>query len=208
MLIYMGITMESSIKDYWGNLEPAGVGYVVKNYIGLIRFQQFNRYFRYIDPQLKDDSTPYTTFNRVNSLSKHLQLRYYKLYTPRTYLAVNKTIQHFIGRVSKIINILLKPTLEGFKVQVLANKGYILNQLQHAKGNNKGLVDLNTIFIKEEGFLKIQVVILNLLFQRDTDTNKPLYPHWRYIIQLNNLFISIKLLTKLRQLGIRGVGTI
>ena len=38
MLIYIGITIESAIKDYWANLEPAGVGYVVKNYISLIRF--------------------------------------------------------------------------------------------------------------------------------------------------------------------------
>jgi len=38
VLIYMGITIESSIKDYWGNLELAGAGYVVKNYIGLVRF--------------------------------------------------------------------------------------------------------------------------------------------------------------------------
>ena len=38
VLIYMGITIESSIKDYWGDLELAGVGHVVKNYISLIRF--------------------------------------------------------------------------------------------------------------------------------------------------------------------------
>jgi hypothetical protein len=38
ILIYIGITIESAIKDYWGDLEPASVGYVVKNYISLIRF--------------------------------------------------------------------------------------------------------------------------------------------------------------------------
>ena len=50
MLIYIGITIESSIKDYWGNLEPAGASHVVKNYIGLVRFQQLNRYFRCTEP--------------------------------------------------------------------------------------------------------------------------------------------------------------
>jgi hypothetical protein len=92
VLIYIGITIESSIEDYWGDLELAGVGYVVKNYIGLVRFQQLNRYFRCMDPWLKEDSTPCTIFNRVNDLSKHLRLRCCKLYTPRTHLAVNKTI--------------------------------------------------------------------------------------------------------------------
>jgi len=39
VLIQMGITIEFSIKDYWGDLKPAGAGHIVKNYIGLIRFQ-------------------------------------------------------------------------------------------------------------------------------------------------------------------------
>jgi hypothetical protein len=68
-----------------------------------------------------------------------------------------------VGRASKIVNILLKLTPEGFKIWALANKGYILNWLWHAKGDNKGLVDLDTTFTKEEGFLKTQVVILDLL---------------------------------------------
>ena len=38
VLIYMGITIESSIKDYWGDLELASTGYIVKNYIDFIRF--------------------------------------------------------------------------------------------------------------------------------------------------------------------------
>lgn len=59
-----------------------------------------------------------------------------------------------MGCISKIINISLKPMLEGFKIWVLINQGYVFNQIQYAKGDNKGLVDLNTAFTKE-GFLKI-----------------------------------------------------
>jgi len=92
MLIYIGITIESSIKDYWGNLEPASAGHVVKNYIGLIRFQQLNCYFRYTASWPKEDPTPYTIFNRVTNLSKHLRLSYRNLYILGTYLTVNKTI--------------------------------------------------------------------------------------------------------------------
>ena len=121
MLIHIGITIESSIKDYWGNLESAGAGHIVKNYIGLIRFQQLDRYFRYTDPWLKEDPILRTTFNRVHNLSEHLRLSCCKLYTPGTHLAVNKTIQRFIGRASKIINIPSKPTPKGFKIWVLAN---------------------------------------------------------------------------------------
>jgi len=59
-----------------------------------------------------------------------------------------------MGRVSKVINIPLKLMPKGFKIWVLANEGYVLNWLWHAKGNRKGLVDLDTTFTKEEGFLK------------------------------------------------------
>jgi len=48
-----------------------------------------------------------------------------------------------MGCTSKIINILLKPILEGFKIWVLVNGGYILDFMWYAKGNKKGLVDLD-----------------------------------------------------------------
>ena len=70
----------------------------------------------------------------------------------------------------------------------------MLNWLQYIRGNKAGLVNLDKIFTKE-GFLKIQVVVLNLLTQRNTELKKPLYPLGKYVVQLNNLFISIKLLT-------------
>ena len=68
-----------------------------------------------------------------------------------------------MGRVYKIIKIPLKPIPKGFKIWVLANKGYILEFIWHAKGNRKGLVDLDISFINNKGFLKTQAVVLNIL---------------------------------------------
>ena len=59
-----------------------------------------------------------------------------------------------MGRAPEIINILIKPTPKGFKIWVLANQGYMLDWLWHIKGNKKGLVNLDTAFLKE-GFTKI-----------------------------------------------------
>ena len=78
----------------------------------------------------------------------------------------------------------------------------------HAKGDKKGPVDLDTTFTEEEGFSKTQAVVLDLLTQRNADTNEPLYPPGRHIVWLDNLFTSVKLLTRLRQLGIGGAGTV
>ena len=66
----------------------------------------------------------------------------------------------------------------------------------HTKSNKKGLYNLDEVYIKEKGFSKTQAVILDLLLQRDDLTNKPLYPPNKHIVWLNNLFISIKLLSQ------------
>jgi hypothetical protein len=68
-----------------------------------------------------------------------------------------------MGRAPEIVNIPSKPTPEGFKICVLANKGYILDFMWHAKGDKKGPVDLDKSFINDEGFSKMQAVVLNLL---------------------------------------------
>ena len=101
-----------------------------------------------------------------------------------------------MGRASEIITILSKPTPEGFKIWILVNKGYILDFIQHTKGNKKGLVNLDQSFT-EEGFLKTQAVVLDLLLQKDTETDERLYPPNKHVVWLDNLFISVKLLTKL-----------
>jgi hypothetical protein len=67
-----------------------------------------------------------------------------------------------MGRVAETVNIPSKPTPEGFKIWVLANWGYVLDWLWHAKGDKKGLVNLDEAFL-DEGFIKTQAVVLDLL---------------------------------------------
>ena len=43
------------------------------------------------------------------------------------------------------------------------NEGYILDFMWYAKGDREGLVDLDILFVNNEGFLKTQAVVLNLL---------------------------------------------
>jgi len=79
-----------------------------------------------------------------------------------------------MGCAPEIVNIPSKPTPEGFKIWVLANKGYILDFMWHAKDNKEGPVDLDPLFT-EEGFSKTQAVVLDLLLQKDTKTEERLY---------------------------------
>ena len=193
----MGLIYKLSIKDYQGSLDTTSLEHIIKKYISRIQFKQLNCYFWCIELQLDNNPILRSTFNRVSKLAKYIQLTYRKLYSPSTYLTVNKTIKRFIGRAPKIINIPSKLIPKGFKIWVLANKGYILNQLQYIRGNKVGLVNLDEIFTKEEGFLKTQAVVLNLLTQRNIELDKLLYPLGKHVIWLNNLFISVKLLRRL-----------
>jgi hypothetical protein len=51
-------------------------------------------------------------------------------------------------------------------------------------------------------------VVLDFLTQRDAETDERLYPPGKHIVWLDNLFTSVKLLTRLRELGIGGAGTV
>ena len=72
MLIHIGITIKSAIKDYWGDLEEDGCSYMVKKYILKDRFQQLNCYIKATKPWPQDDNSSKLTFDRVNDLLKHL----------------------------------------------------------------------------------------------------------------------------------------
>jgi hypothetical protein len=92
VLIYIGITIELCVKDYWKDLNTYGTKHIVKKYMGVARFQQLGRHFQALLPWLKSDKTPKSTFARINKLAKYIQLTCRKLYTPRTHLTVNETI--------------------------------------------------------------------------------------------------------------------
>ena len=78
----------------------------------------------------------------------------------------------------------------------------------YTKGDKKGPVDLDESFVDDEGFSKTQAVVLDLLLQKDAETDERLYLPGKHIVWLDNLFISVKLLIRLRGLSIGGVGTV
>ena len=190
----MGVHTEPLTEDYWNSSLDNGPIHGLGEFIGCNRWQQLNRYFYYIKPKEEDNNPFENTFQRVEDLSEYLRLRCRKFYGPGIYLAVDEVIERFTGYTNEIINIPTKPTPEGYKIWILGNQGYVLDWLFHAKGVSKGPYDIDEYFIKEEGFTKTEAVVLDLLLQEDDETKQRLYPPHRHVVQLNNLFTSIKLL--------------
>ena len=107
-----------------------------------------------------------------------------------------------MGRVKEIVNIPIKPEPEGFKIWVLTNCRYVLDWLYHCKGDKYGPVDLNEFFTKQLGFFKTQAVVLDLLSQHG------ILDEFQYIVWLDNLFTSARLLTQLEDDGFGAAGTV
>ena len=175
----------------------------VFKHISLIRWQQIDRYFHISKPHSPGHKQE-RPFVKLEPLSDDLRHAFKKYWKPGTHLAVDKTIQRFMGRSKEIVNIPTKPTPEGFKIWVLANEGYVLDQIYYAKGINKteGPQDLCSYWIVDLGFNQTQAVILDLVTQEGIARDHS------HIIQLDNLFTSARLLSQLDIEGFRAAGTV
>lgn len=209
VIIHMGIHIEPDIADYWKQTRRQGTKhFLVYEHISLVRFQQLDRMLHILKPKPTDDPRKEDPFDKVATLSEHVRQRFRLFWKPGTHLAVDEMITRFTGRAFEPVNIPSKPTPEGFKIWALANEGYILDWLFHAKGDKKGPIDLDTYWTKEEHFSKTQAVVLDLLMQEDEVTGQRYIQPNKHIVWLDNLFISVKLLSRLRDEGIGVAGTV
>ena len=157
--IYMGVFEEATIENYWNRgFFRGAIHLLVTQHISLVRWQQIDRFFR-----ISVYSSKGNTFEKVDELSEYLRVQFKVYWEIGTYLTVDEIIQRFQGRSEITVNISSKSVPKGFKIWVLANAGYVLDWLYHAKGENKGPVDLNIQYTKEWGFFKTEAVVMDLL---------------------------------------------
>ena len=202
--IWMGLHPETARKDFWNTDPDKGPLHDrVRQAISLKRWEQIDRFLHISSPQNPTQSsqkeTPFSKLEPLNDTLRQLFKQYWKI---GTHLAVDETIQRFMGRASEIVNIPSKPTPEGFKIWVLANLGYILDWLYHAKGDHLGPVDLDDFWTDNLRFSKTQSVVLDLVTQQGINNN------FQHIIWLDNLFTSARLLRQLKQEGFGAAGTV
>lgn len=84
---------------------------------------------------------------------------------------------------------------------MLANQGYVLDWLFHAKGA-VGPIDLDRFWTTFLGFPNTQGVVLDLVTQEGISSGL------EHIVWLDNLFTSARLLTQLADKGFGGAGTV
>lgn len=203
--IWMGVHKEAAVEEYWRTDPSKGpIHETVSKHISLRRWQQIDRFFHISPPQTPAEhaKNPESVFAKLEPLNEHLRCEFKRHWRAGTHLTVDESIQRFTGRASEVVNIPSKPTPEGFKIWILANSGYVLDWMWHAKGDKRGPVDLDEFWTKEEGFSKTQAVVLDLLSQQGVADD------CRHIVWLDNLFTSARLLSLLRDQGFGGAGTV
>lgn len=136
--IWMGLHPEHDVAEYW-TTEDSHSHKIVRKHISLFRWQQLDRFFHISKPTTAKE----TPFDKIEPLNEELRIAVKEYWNPTTSMAVDEAMQRFMGRAKETVNIPLKPTPEGFKIWVLANVGYILDWLFHARGT--GPVDLDKV---------------------------------------------------------------
>ena len=129
--IWMGLHHKTAIEDFWNtNPKKGPIHDQVREHIALKRWSQIDRFLHISLPHLPDTnkSKPKETlFEKLEPLNDTLRQAFKQYWKTGTHLAVDETIQQFMGRSIEIVNIPSKPTPEGFKIRVLANAGYVLD---------------------------------------------------------------------------------
>ena len=198
--IHRGLHPEPKIKDYWRSYKTSGVWHRIRESISRNRWQQIDRFLYCEEP--RDGMT--RAFERVWSLSEHIQKISCKYWTPGKNLAVDESMQRFTGRAKEITTIPSKKHFTGYKIWILADHGYVLLIKFHAKGNGKddGPYKLDQEWL-EMGFSATEAVVLDLAISMDPTLLEPN----KNIIWLDNLFTRVRLLEALRTVAIEAAGT-
>jgi hypothetical protein len=196
--MYMGIHKEPEIAMYW-NTDPSNgpLHPLVRRNIGLNRWQQLDRFFHISKPKPGEQESPFAKVEPLNQCTREAARKYWN---PTTDVAIDECIERFQGRAKETVRIPSKPTPEGFKIWALANNGYVLDWLFHAKST--GPVGLSSYWIEERGFSATQAVVLDLLHQAGLNRDN------KHIVWLDNLFTSARLLSTLREQGFGAAGTV
>ncbi|KAF6781709.1 hypothetical protein CMUS01_16761, partial [Colletotrichum musicola] len=143
-------------------------------------------------------------YRQVNEWSAHIQATGDSFYTPGSGLTVDEAMVRFTGRSVETTTVPNKPIPVGFKVWVLAQKGYCLRWLWHVHGQGPyGLVPQARPARGDEEAKKAALTPT----QRVVTTLVALLPVAEYHVFLDNLFASVKLFRALRRQNIGATGT-
>ncbi|KAJ3453704.1 hypothetical protein MRS44_017951 [Fusarium solani] len=143
ILIYIGLHKETRIEDHWktsslGDQRPT---YSIIKFMTYNKFQLLHRHLRPFDHTkfVPDERFP-EVFKCAQPWSDHIQYVSTQLLEPGSHLAVDEGMIQYEGRSHQKTTVQNKPINTGFKVWVVAQKGFFLRWIWHQPGLKYGPV--------------------------------------------------------------------
>ncbi|KAG6996460.1 PiggyBac transposable element-derived protein 4 [Fusarium oxysporum f. sp. conglutinans] len=143
ILIYIGLHKETRIEDYWktsllGDQRPT---YSIIKFMTYNKFQLLHRHLRPFDHTefVPDERFP-EVFQCAQPWSDLIQYVSTQLLEPGSHLAVDEGMIQYEGRSHQKTTVQNKPINTGFKVWVVAQKGFFLRWIWHQPGLKYGPV--------------------------------------------------------------------
>lgn len=215
MLIYVGIHKERRFESHWSTpkLGKQGALHSILKFMPLSKFQLIHRYLRPFDHTKIDETAPLPkVFQAAEEWSDLIQQVSLQLFQPGTYLAVDECMIRYTGKSEETATLKNKPVKLGFKIWVVAQKGFFLRWLWHLKNARYGAVGIEPAKTRasrgrgkkqEEGS---DVIPLNST-QSVVVALCNLLPKQTYHVVVDNLFSSADLFRSLRTHGHGATGT-
>ena len=103
--IYMGLHPEASIGDYWNTDEKRGpLHRIISKYIARNRWEQLDLFFHVSTPPYGTEAEPQNLFGKLEPLAELLHFSFKRYWKRGTHVAVDETIQRFMGRATETVN--------------------------------------------------------------------------------------------------------
>jgi hypothetical protein len=126
--LYMGLHPEIERRAFW-SLET----HKLSQFMSLLRFKQLHRYLLLRDEQLSPRKEEECFTYKVEPVASFIRNNCQRNWSPGTHIAVDEAMIAFRGRSNHKVKLKNKPIDEGYKVWIVAQKGYIITWLWHSK---------------------------------------------------------------------------
>lgn len=183
-------------KDYrFRVLHDIGIRDLIRDSIGIVRYEQLKRYFHVSDPTLPRPND-HQWYTKLEPLSSELRESFQQYFIPGTKVSVDEMMIRFFGRSKHTIKIKNMPIKQGYKVWALSHKGYTYSYLYYSGVKGIGTAEIQL----HNGMTATSSAVYHLARQL------PFHKR-RFDILMDNLFTNVPLFVELRSLGIGAAGT-
>jgi hypothetical protein len=204
LLFYMANHTMTRRPDYWSIS-----GGVIREFMSETRWEQIHRYLTFNCDNEAGEGPDSSFFDKLEPVSSLVRASCRQAALPSSWLTVDEAMTAFKGRSSHTVKMPGKPISEGYKIWVLCCRGgYIIDWLYYSRSDgtqsctNKQREYLSPVPYRwrplAETF-EVPVLLMERLVAR--------IPHQKWLLFLDNLFLTVELAHILLQMGIGVMGT-